>query len=257
MIYTGKKNQIIGTLTVLWLFFTFHLCSGQQVVVESVKLIDRDVHIEYRLLDEDVSSKYTLNLYSSVDDYIQPLKAVDGDIGVDIPVGGNKKIIWRAGEEFGEDFQDFVSLELKGKLYVPFISLQGFDELEKIKREQVQNVTWQAGRGSNVLRWDLYNNKDELVYTFTNVANVGNYELEIPKEVPPGKGYYFKIADQDNSEEVVYTPNFMIKRKIPLFLKVAAGGALVGLVYVIAQSGDGGQSDDAGVENLPDPVVFR
>jgi hypothetical protein len=246
------SKAFLSPLLIL-LFLTSY---AQDVSIEDMYLQGGDVVIEYSLLDDRLENKYTLQLYSSRDNFIQPLQSVEGDIGVDITVGGNKKIIWHAKEELGSSFKDYVSLELKGKLYIPFITLEAFEEIEKIKREAPANVTWQAGRGSNVLRWDLYNKNDELVYTFTNVANVGNYELVVPKEVKPGKGYYFKISDQDNSEDVIYTPSFMIKRKIPLALQVGVAGVALAAIYIIIDSTSGGSGgENPGEFQFDDPVL--
>ena len=77
-------------------------------------------------------------------------------MGIDIKVGDNKKIIWRAKEELGADFDGRLSLELKGSLYVPFISIEGLEEGAVFKRGKPNDVTWSGGRGDNVLNFELY-----------------------------------------------------------------------------------------------------
>lgn len=227
---------------------------SQEIKIESVFREGDKIILSYDLLDENKEHRYVLSLYCSNDDFIQPLKEVSGDIGVDIPIGGNKQIVWNAKEELGSDFNGNVALELKGKLYVPFVQLNDFQDFDKFKKDRPYAVTWTAGRGSNVLTWDLYNSDDEKVHTFTNIANVGNYELVIPKDIKPGTGYRLKISDQKNNEDVVYTPRFKITRKIPLIVTVGVIGASVTSGYFL-YSTLGGETGGEGEEALPDPIL--
>lgn len=241
------------------LLFLFILGLGlggysQNLVIKSVSTKGNDVIINYDLEDDDLTHKYTLRLYSSVDNYVQPLTHVEGDIGIDQTVGGNKQAIWHVKDELGEDFKGDVSLELKGKLYIPFVTLNNFEDITQMKRERPYNVTWVAGRGSSVLTIDLFNGKNEIVHTYTNIANVGEYQLEIPKDIKPGKNYRFRITDQRNKEDVVYTPYFVIKRKVPLAAKVGLFG-LAGTSIALLGQNAGGAGVDGETPLLPDPIL--
>ena len=205
------------------------------------------------LIDDDIDHKYTLSIYSSLDNYVQPLKEVEGSIGIDQAVGGNKEVIWHAKKELGDDFKGAVALEIKGKLYIPFVTLNNFEDIGQMKRDRPYNVTWAAGRGSNVLVFDLLNRKDEVVHTYTNIANVGEYQLEIPKDIKPGKDYRFRITDQRNKEDVVYTPPFVIKRKVPLIAKVGLFGLAGSGLFVVSNGQGEGGTGEAGL--LPDPIL--
>ena len=241
---------------VFYLFCFIPICWGysQDLVIKSVSMKGNDVIVNYDLLDDDLNHKYTLRLYSSQDNFVQPLANVEGDVGIDQSVGGNKQIIWHVKDELGEDFKGDVSLELKGKLYIPFVTLNNFEDISSMKKNRPYNVTWAAGRGSSVLTFDLFNGKNEIVHTYTNIANVGEYQLEIPKDVKPGKNYRFRITDQRNKEDVVFTPYFTIRRKVPLLAKVALiGVAGSGAVLL---GGQGGSEVGGGeVPLLPDPIL--
>ena len=222
-------------------------------MISSVSTKGDDVIIHYDLVDEDLSHKYTLSLYSSEDNYVKPLQLVEGDIGIDQSVGGNKQLVWHAKEELGAEFSGDVALEIKGKLYIPFVTLNNFEDITSMKRTRAYNVTWAAGRGSNVLTFDLFNRKNEIVHTYTNIANVGEYQLELPKDVKPGKNYRFRITDQRNKEDVVFTPYFTIRRKVPLLAKVALLGVSGSGLVLLNQ---GGTEPGAGeVPLLPDPIL--
>ncbi|MEO1253305.1 MAG: Ser-Thr-rich GPI-anchored membrane family protein [Bacteroidota bacterium] len=241
---------------ILYLFYLIPICwvHAQSLEIKSISLNGSDVIISYDLLDDDLNHKYTLRLYSSQDNFVQPLTNVVGDVGIDQSVGGNKQIIWHVKDELGDDFKGDVSLELKGKLYIPFVTLNNFEDISSMKRSRPYNVTWAAGRGSNVLTFDLFNGKDEIVHTYTNIANVGEYQLEIPKDIKPGKNYRFRITDQRNKEDVVFTPYFTIKRKIPLVAKVALFGLAGSGAVLLGGRGNSGVGGGE-VPLLPDPIL--
>lgn len=241
-----------SSLTILVILLSY-IASGQELSITSVAKQGETIIITYDLVD-DVDHKYTLSLYASNDNYVQPLEFVTGDIGIDVAVGGSKKVLWDAKKELGNDFKGNVKLELKGKLYIPFVELTDFENLESFKRGRPYNLTWTAGRGNDVLTIDLYNAKEEIVHTFTNVANVGEYELVVPKDIKPGKDYRMRIRDQKNIEDVVYTPTFSVKRKIPFILQAMVGGAVGGAGYLILTSAEPVSSSPE-ESNIPNPVL--
>jgi hypothetical protein len=240
-------GRFFGLLLLLFVIAKVH---SQDLVIKEIALIGEDVYISYDLLDNDVTHKYQLSLYSSNDNYILPLEMVEGDIGVDISVGGNKTAIWHARQELGADFKGDVAVELKGKLYIPFVTLNDFESVGKMKRDRPYTLTWAAGRGSNVLTWDLFNSKKERVHTFTNIANVGEYEFVLPKDVKPGKGYTLKITDQNNKEDIVITPPFEVTRRVPLYIPSSLGGFAAGVLYLLIDR----IGSNAGGVNEPEPI---
>ena len=242
-------------LTVLSLAIGW-ICNAQEVSIKSVSTQGGNVIVKYDLADIDPNHKYTLSLYASTDDYVQPLESVSGDIGVDIAVGGSKQVTWRAKEELGELFAGNVTIELKGKLYIPFVELYDFENIDSFKRGRPYNLTWAAGRGNDVLTIDLFNDDKEIVHTFTNVANVGEYNLVIPKDIKPGKDYRLRFTDQKNKDDVVYTSDFSVKRKIPFVLQAAVGFVVVGVGYAAISSSSGEPNINAEVL-LPDPIIVE
>ncbi len=239
----------------LALLFTSWIAPAQDLSIQSIVLKGGDVLINYDLVDDNVDHRYTLSLYSSQDNYVQPLLEVEGDVGIDQSVGGNKQIVWHAQKELGDDFKGDVAIEVKGKIYIPFVTLNGFEEMGALKRGKPYKVTWVAGRGSNVLTFDLFNKKGEMVHSFTNIANVGEYDIELPKGVKAGKGYRFRITDQKNKEDVVYTPEFTIKRKVPLYVNAALASLALVTGYLVSQNISSGGGEDGEAPLLPDPTT--
>jgi hypothetical protein len=208
---------------------------AQEVKITQVELqANGDVAVSYKLSDERPDKKYSLYLYTSGDNYIQPLEKVTGDVGVNLTLG-EKKLIWHAKEELGASFKGGVSLELKGNTYVPFIALDGFEDYKVLKRGKEYDVTWTGGRGDNVLVFELYKG-DNKVKVFEERPNVGNTVIVIPKDVKPGR-YKFKISDNRNKDEVVYTMDFRVKRKIPLAFDIGVVALVGGAIVYLSGSG--------------------
>jgi hypothetical protein len=210
---------------------------AQSFKIDRFERIGDDLIIYYNLADSINNRVYTINLYASNDNFINPLTKVEGDLGIEIKPGGNRKIIWHAKEELGSSFKGSVAIEVRGKLYVPFVKLDAFEDYKKFKRKKNYKIVWTGGRGDQVLNFDLYRGNKKIT-TYPNIANVGNFNLRFDG-VRPGRNYSLKITDIKNKDDVVITEPFKIKRKTPLLLKVlpvlGLGFALIQLAPIIEQ----------------------
>ncbi|QOI98429.1 MAG: hypothetical protein HRU69_13415 [Flammeovirgaceae bacterium] len=232
-------------LSACLLLVTGQFCIAQQFTIKRVELLNQQVIVHFDLTDDVSGRTYTLNVYGSHDNYLNPLQKLSGDFGLEVKPGLNKKFSWDPKAELGEDFSGSVALEVRGRLYIPFVRFTGFEDYRVLKRGKPYQLTWSGGTQQNILNFDLYKG-DKKVTTFSNIANVGNYKLTLPTDTKPGKDYRFKISDTKNKDEVVYTGNFAVKRKTPLLLKVLpvlASGYLVVLL-----------SGDDGKKKIPDPI---
>jgi hypothetical protein len=198
---------------------------SQEIQITSIQKKGEEISVSYNLIDERIDRSYSIHLYTSQDNYIQPVKLVKGDVGVDIGVGPSKTITWKAKEELGDDFTGGIKLELKGQIYVPFIELDGIEENMVIKRGKSNDLVWSGGRGDNILNVELYQG-DQLVKSFEELPNTGSAGLVIPTNVKPGENYMFRISDSRNRDEVVFSNSFVVQRKIPLIPKIAIGTIL-------------------------------
>ena len=206
--------------------------NAQEFTIKRVEMAGDKLNVYYDLKDTIAGNLYTVNIYSSLDNFVNPLGQTTGDLGQQVKPGLNKKISWNAQQELGVDYDGKVGLEIRGRIFIPFITLKNFKEYKSFKRTQTYPITWSGGTTRNVLTFSLMREK-ELVTTFTNVGNLGSYDLVFPKTVKPGNDYYFKISDAKNKDESIQTEKFSIKRKVPLALK-AAPLALIGvLAYVL------------------------
>ncbi len=228
----------------------------QRLHINNIALQNNLVQIKYEVNDTVPDRQYTIRVYSSHDNYLNPLDQVSGDVGHEVLPGGERTLLWDALTELGSHYDGSVALEIRARVYVPFINIPWFDDVKAIKKKREYTITWAGGRSGNVLNFDLYNRKDEKVATIANVANVGHYNLMIPSEVKPGKGYRFKISDSRNDDEVVFTPRFVIKRKLPLAISVLVPAIAITAGTYGANQLFPSESDDSipgpGTDNLTD-----
>lgn len=241
--------KIRVTKAVFLLLWVFPIALfAQEFRITRFDLMNDKLVVSYDLTDTVKDHRYTVNVYSSNDNFLNPLQKVTGDMGLEVAPGLNKKIIWNAKEEIGPEFSGKLSVELRGKLYIPFVRLTGFEDYKVIKRGIPFTITWTGGTRQNVLNFDLYNG-DTRVWTQANVGNSGSYEITIPKSVKTGKQYRFKVSDNKNKDDVVYTGEFIVRRRIPLIVKIIPVAVVGGLAYYLFS-----KPDRAGDEKLLDPL---
>lgn len=203
----------------------------------SIKKVEQNadkIFVYYDLLDTVSGHSYTMSLFYSKDNFISALQKVRGDVGLEVRPGANKVIEWSAKEELGPDFKEGdISLEVKGRLYIPFIRFDG--DYSLFKRGKKYELTWTGGTQQNILNFDLYQDKEKIT-SFPNIANVGHYTLVIPTSVQPGKNFRFRISDSKNKDQVVNTASFSIARKVKLIYKVVPPLVIGMAAYLFIQS---------------------
>lgn len=226
--------------------FAFSLgASAQTVIIKKVELAGDKVNIYFDLEDSNTSHEFSLNLFASRDNFTVPLAKVKGDVGQEIKPGQNKKIEWRIVEEYG-GYKGKLALEIKGKVYVPFVKFQNFDTEQSYKRGNSYNLGLRAGN-TNPIHVELYKGSERISGEM-NHPNNGSYTLSIPSSAKLGSDYRLKITDSRNNEDVVYSPTFRVKPKIPTVVKLMVPVALIGGAVVVL----GGSKKDTGSSSAPD-----
>ncbi len=220
------------------------LASGafaQTVIIKTVELAGDKIIVHYELDDSNPNHEYQLNLYSSKDNFAAPLKKVTGDVGNEIKPGINKKIEWNIREEMG-GYKGRISLEVRGKIYSPFVKLQNFDVTKKYKKGKSFNLTWKPGN-TNPINIELYKGTDRVIGE-VNHPNNGAYTMFVPAHAKPGKDYRLKISDAKNNSDVIYTEYFKVTPKIPLVVKLLPIVVVGGVVAALAGGGSPGGGND-------------
>ena len=139
--------------TLIAIAFSFGV-SAQTVNIKKVELSGEKVIIYFDLEDSNSSHEFSLNVFASRDNFTAPLGKVKGDIGQEIKPGANKKIEWSIIEEYG-GYKGNIALEIRGKVYVPFVKLQNFGDKKSFKRGKTYDLALKAG-GTNPIHVELY-----------------------------------------------------------------------------------------------------
>lgn len=228
--------------------FSWGLLQAQTVIIKKVELAGEKVIIHYDLDDSNPNNEYKLDLYASKDNFIAPLTKVKGNVGPEVKPGTGHKIEWSIIEEYGA-YKGKISLEIRGKVYIPFVKLQNFNTGKSYKRGSNHNLGWKPGN-NNPINIELFKGGQRISGEM-NQPNNGSHTLYIPSRSKPGKDYRLKITDSKNSEDVLYTGNFTVKPKLPLLLKVLPVLAIGGIVA--SMGGGGGPEPTPGDPEIPAP----
>ncbi len=248
------KLTIMRYSILLLLFFGVitHDILAQKTTIRKVDLAGDKIIVFYDLEDSNSLNEYSLSLYSSRDNFSASLRNVKGDIGLEVKPGMNKKVEWSIREEIG-NFKGNISLELRGKVYLPFVKIQNFDTKKSYKRGKSYDVNWKPGN-ANPIHVELLKGNSRIQGDLNNPNN-GQYLLSLPAKATPGKDYRLRITDSKNSGEVIYTEYFRIKPKVPFLVKVlpvaAVGGLLAILLSGSKTNGSGGTGSEISLPPLP------
>lgn len=218
------KRLLSASLVLCGIFAT-----AQTVVIKKVELILDKVVVTYDLDDNNPNNEYLLNLYTSKDNFVVPLKKVTGDIGAEIKPGVGKRVEWSIIEEYG-GYKGKISLEVRGRVYVPAARLQNFDVNKTYRRGKSYDISWKPGN-NNPINLELYKGGQRISGDM-NVPNNGGHHYFFPTHAKPGKDYRLKLTDPKNPDDVIYSPFFKVGPKIPLWMK-ATPVVLVGVLVAV------------------------
>jgi hypothetical protein len=230
------------TFTVLFLLCVY-ATHGQKIAVKKIEMAGDKIIVHYDLDDGNPNNEYQISLYSSRNSFNAPLAKVSGDVGADVKIGLDKKITWSIREEIGA-YKGKLSLEVRGKVYVPIARLNNISTKSKFKRGKSHTITWKAGN-SNAIHIELLKGGQRVAGEL-NQPNSGTFSLFVPQHAAVGKDYTLRITDSRNAENVVTSQPFLVTRKVPMLLKVVPVLALGAAVAVLGSGGGGGDDDGGG-----------
>ncbi|HEU5145754.1 MAG TPA: hypothetical protein VFT90_03530 [Chryseosolibacter sp.] len=234
-----------STLLVVFLLLAA-AASAQKASIKKVELAGDKIIVHYDLEDSNPGHEYQVSLYASQSNFTTALTKVKGDVGNEIKPGADKKIEWNIIEELGP-FKGKLSLEIRGRVFIPVAKINSISEGDKFKRGKNHVVTWKPGN-NNTVNIELL--KDgQLVSSQLSQPNNGTHSLFIPTNAVVGKGYSLRITDTRDPENNVTSQRFAITRKVPLLLKVVPILAVGGVAAVVL--GGGGEEGEGG-SNGPD-----
>ncbi len=243
--------RLLGILSFLLLTMV-HRGQCQNMNIDFIELAGRNVVVHYNLDDGGNSSRqFLVQLYSSQDNFTTPLNRVTGDFGPEVTAGFDKKIVWDITKELGS-FKGDVSLELRGRVYVPFVKIKDIEEGQVFKRGKNYPVNWTSGNLSGQVNIELFNEAGDRIWGENNVANVGKFDWYVPANIKKDNNYKLKFTNAKDRNDVVYSHPFTVKPKIPLLVKVA-GIVVVAAVVELAVSSSTSSSGAKAYSAPPSP----
>jgi hypothetical protein len=204
---------------------------AQEFSIKKIEVTGENIVFHYDLVDTTKNRLYTVRAFTSKDDFLNPLIKVKGDVGLEVRPGINKKIVWDP-KELGAAYKGDVEVEVRGKVYIPFVQFTNLQDTKAIKRGKPTTLLWTGGTRQNILNFTLYR-EEEVVTVISNIANSGNYDIVIPKSVKPGTGYYFIVSDTKNKDLIMKTSEFAVKRKTKTIFKIIPIAIAGGVIYTL------------------------
>lgn len=216
------------TLTTLVLASLALPSLGQSVEIDFIEFQGNNIVVHYNLDDGANSNRqFLVQLYSSQDNFTTPLTRVSGDFGTEVSAGFGKKIVWDVTQELGS-FKGDIALEVRGRVYVPFVKIKEITEGQVFKKGRNYPLNWTSGNLSGTVNIELFNADGERLWGENNVANVGKFDWFIPGNIKKGNDYRLKFTNTRDRNDIVYSPSFVIRPKVPLLVKVAAATLVLG-----------------------------
>ena len=219
---------------------------AQEIKMTKLELRGDELFIHYTIDDSNPSNEYLVNVYSSTNKFAAPLTKVSGDVGEEVKPG-NRVAQWNIREELGE-YAGEMEVELRARVFIPFVRLQSFDDGKVYKRGKSYDVTWKPGN-TNPVHIELYSEGTRLQGEL-NHPNNGDYTITFNSKLKPGNDYKLKMTDSRKSDNFVYSTTFKMRRKFPLVLQVAPIAILAGglTAFIVTTTGNSG----GGKNDLPD-----
>ena len=186
--------------------FSFFVANAQKV--SNVKATENSgkITINYDLQGLIEGEKYKVEIYSSADNYAEPLKYVSGDVGGNVVSGVNKKVLWDASIAL-QTFKGEIVFEIKAVQASPIEFTNRFSESYKVKKSiNVKYTGFIANEQSYFL---LYNSKDSLKLSPAPSAKNESI-LVLPKTTKKGT-YQLKLVNPVD-KQVAISPEIRIKK---------------------------------------------
>ncbi|MCX7638767.1 MAG: hypothetical protein N2044_13065, partial [Cyclobacteriaceae bacterium] len=88
------KNSIISIFGFACVLACVSASYAQTIAISWVEIAGTKIIVHYDLESANPNHEFTINLFSSKDNFSAPLTKVTGDVGNEIKPGKDKKIVW-------------------------------------------------------------------------------------------------------------------------------------------------------------------
>ena len=249
--YSKKWRASVFIIFLSAVFFS-RVVEAQSVKNIEATVLDDIIVVTYDLNGNE-SDLFNVNLYSSKDNFENPLTLVTGDVGQNVAPGKKKRIEWLAKNELG-DFEGSLIFEVRAFLPAPaFDPLEFVDfNLSEIKSGKSYRIQWKGGKPNEKIDILLYEDGKQTA-KIAQVDNSGKYLFKIPKG---SKSSNYRIQ-LDGDSGTVGSSQFKIKRGIsPLIIGggvLVVGGIVAAILLLDFDGGGGGEPTNNDLPVAPEP----
>lgn len=231
-------------LLVLILAFGHTLQAQKVTNIRATQIESELVRISYDLQEEVPGQLFTVQLFSSANDFNLPLVYVQGEVGENIKAGIDKFIDWDISKELIA-FDGDLTFEVRALLTFSPVKLS-YPVKGSISRGKTHTITWEGNNPNEDVDIELFRDRKK-IGTIAKTTNDGSFEWDVPVTLKPGRGYSLKISST-SSTQFDRGGKFNIRRRVPLLVKVVPLAAIVPAIIILS---DGGGS--TGPRILPTP----
>jgi len=222
---------------------------SQKIEHVDVRLDGEDLIITFDLRPKDfVSERYSVDVFSSRDGYTTPLVLTSGE-SKDVRPGNRLQYIINAADNF-TGFRGDLDFKIDAKLTFSPITVTEPLSGRKFKKGSMIQISWRGGLDKDTYELDLY--KDDInVSSIESGISTRNYLWVMPKNTKAGS-YKLKVAAGNDPDNAAISTEFIIKKKLPLVVKLLPLFAIGAGVYVLTTGG--GDSPETNIlPGAPDP----
>ena len=223
------------------------VCLGQSVGNVHAAFQNGKVTVTYGISGGNEKQTYNVALYSSYDNFAQPLVSVTGDVGNNKTGGPAKSIVWDATTDLGEYKGPLTFRVVAVPLAMPYSFIQPA-MASSYRRGKQAEIRWEGGLASDDITIELLK-EGTVLRQLSGTKNSGAQNWAVPKDMQKGPGYSLRL--KSSTGQSITSNVFSIKSKVPLALKVAPLLVVGGLVAVLVGGGGGPGPEPNNGNDLP------
>ena len=215
--------------------------------------------ITYDLNATDATQKFKVSLFSSHNNYTQPLTLLTGDFGDNILPGKNHRVTWDVKNAVPADFDGEISIKVKAARIIPVsepvISKLAVKPLaqNKYKKGSKVELSWSGGQVGDKIIIEVLKGGQVVQKLSEKPNSAQSYSWQMPTDMKPGKDYTGRLTNSSRAGDVASSQVFAINPKIPLWVK-GAGVVVFGAVVYVVASGYKSEDSTTTLSDLPGPV---
>lgn len=122
---------------------------------------------------------------------------------------------------------------------------------KNFRRGKEQRLAWKGNDDTVPVRLELFKG-NKMLFTVNPVVVGNSYVWRIPADMNLGNDYRIQIVNLKNTDNTAISPEFSIKRKVPLGLKIAGLAGIGAIVYFVVTRESGEEEESL----LPLPPDF-